>query len=135
LIWRANMVVLLLGLAMGRSRWLSLSKASTETEPDHVPTALRFRVKGRKSLFGRLGVGACPPQYVAAATIGRRVARLEDEIGLTIFERGRFGIRLSTGGKAGRLILPKSGHSIVVITRILQFLLLEESPSRRVGIH
>jgi DNA-binding transcriptional LysR family regulator len=34
------------------------------------------------------------------SAVSRRVARLEDELGLTLFERGRFGVRLTTGGKA-----------------------------------
>lgn len=34
------------------------------------------------------------------STISRRIARLEDELGLTIFERGHAGIRLTAGGKA-----------------------------------
>jgi DNA-binding transcriptional LysR family regulator len=34
------------------------------------------------------------------STISRRVARLEEELGLTIFERGNFGIRLTKGGKS-----------------------------------
>jgi len=37
---------------------------------------------------------------VNASTISRHVGRLEDELGLTLFERGRMGIRLTSGGKA-----------------------------------
>ena len=32
------------------------------------------------------------------STISRRIARLEDELGLTLFERGSAGVRLTTGG-------------------------------------
>lgn len=34
------------------------------------------------------------------STISRRIGRLEDELGLALFERGRSGIRLTAGGKA-----------------------------------
>jgi len=34
-----------------------------------------------------------------ASTISRRVARLEDELGLTLFERNRSGVRLTTSGQ------------------------------------
>src|SRR5665213_4472140 len=36
----------------------------------------------------------------STSTISRRIARLEEELGLTIFERGNFGIRLTKGGKS-----------------------------------
>ena len=37
---------------------------------------------------------------ISTSTISRRVARLEDELGLALFERGHSGIRLTDGGKA-----------------------------------
>lgn len=37
---------------------------------------------------------------VHPSTVSRRIGRIEDELGLTLFERGRFGIRLTNGGKA-----------------------------------
>ena len=46
--------------------------------------------------FGRAAISL----GVQASTVSRRVARLEDELGLTIFERGHCGIRLTSGGKA-----------------------------------
>lgn len=36
---------------------------------------------------------------ISTSTISRRVARLEDELGLALFERGHSGIRLTKGGK------------------------------------
>jgi DNA-binding transcriptional LysR family regulator len=36
---------------------------------------------------------------VKPSTISRRIARLEDELGVTIFERGSFGTRLTTAGR------------------------------------
>lgn len=36
---------------------------------------------------------------ISTSTISRRIGRLEDELGLAIFERGPSGIRLTTGGK------------------------------------
>ena len=37
---------------------------------------------------------------VQTSTVSRSVARTEDELGVTLFERGHFGIRLTTAGKA-----------------------------------
>ena len=34
------------------------------------------------------------------STVTRRISRLEDELGLSLFERGRTGARLTAGGKA-----------------------------------
>jgi DNA-binding transcriptional LysR family regulator len=34
------------------------------------------------------------------STISRRIGRLEDKLGLTLFERGSFGIRLTGGGRS-----------------------------------
>jgi DNA-binding transcriptional LysR family regulator len=41
---------------------------------------------------------------VKPSTISRRIIRLEDELGVTIFERGSFGIRLTA---AGRQLMPQ----------------------------
>jgi DNA-binding transcriptional LysR family regulator len=37
---------------------------------------------------------------LSTSTVSRRIGRLEDELGLTLFERGRTGVQLTTGGKA-----------------------------------
>jgi DNA-binding transcriptional LysR family regulator len=37
---------------------------------------------------------------ISTSTISRRIARLEDDLGLAVFERGHRGIRLTTGGRA-----------------------------------
>jgi DNA-binding transcriptional LysR family regulator len=36
---------------------------------------------------------------IKTSTISRRISRLEDELGVTIFERGSFGIRLTAAGR------------------------------------
>ena len=35
---------------------------------------------------------------INSSTISRRVGRFEDELGLALFERGRGGVRLTSGG-------------------------------------
>jgi len=37
---------------------------------------------------------------LSTSTISRRISRVEDELGLTLFERGRSGVRLTVSGKA-----------------------------------
>jgi DNA-binding transcriptional LysR family regulator len=46
--------------------------------------------------FGR----AAKALGVQASTVSRSVAHIEDELGVTIFERGHFGIRLTAAGRA-----------------------------------
>ena len=50
----------------------------------------------RAGNFGR----AAKSLGLEASTISRRVSRLEDELGLALFERGHAGIRLTAGGRA-----------------------------------
>ena len=51
------------------------------------------------------------------STISRRIVRLEDELGVTLFERGAFGIRLTepAGGSWSR-----SGEALDDIDNVLQ---------------
>lgn len=37
---------------------------------------------------------------VQPSTLSRRISQLEDKLGLTLFERGHFGIRLTSGGRS-----------------------------------
>jgi DNA-binding transcriptional LysR family regulator len=46
--------------------------------------------------FGR----AAKALGVQTSTVSRKIARVEDELGVTVFERGHFGIRLTPAGKA-----------------------------------
>ena len=60
-------------------------------------TDLRYlSVSAVSGNFGR----AAESLGLNASTISRRIARLEDELGVTLFERGHFGIRLTSRGKA-----------------------------------
>jgi DNA-binding transcriptional LysR family regulator len=54
---------------------------------------------------------------VNPATISRRVIRLEDELGVTIFERGAFGIRLTA---AGRRLMVKVRRALNDLDDVLQ---------------
>jgi len=59
--------------------------------------ALRYLlVSAEVGTFGR----AAQTLGIKAASLSRRVARVEDELGLTVFERGHDGIRLTAGGHA-----------------------------------
>lgn len=51
------------------------------------------------SEIGKLGKAA-EVLGVETSTLSRRLAQVEDELGVTLFERGHFGIRLTAGGKA-----------------------------------
>ncbi|HEX4077434.1 MAG TPA: LysR substrate-binding domain-containing protein [Rhizomicrobium sp.] len=52
---------------------------------------------------------------IDASTVSRRVGRLEDELGLALFERGHTGIRLTPGGKA---ILPHIRRALAELNAI-----------------
>ena len=43
--------------------------------------------------------GAARTLGISTSTISRRVSRIEDQLGLAIFERGHRGVRLTTGGR------------------------------------
>ena len=59
--------------------------------------ALRyFLVSAESGKFGR----AARTLGIETASLSRRIARIEDELGLTLFERGHDGIRLTEGGHA-----------------------------------
>ena len=53
-----------------------------------------------------------------ASTISRRIGRLEDELGLTLFERGRFGIRLTPGGRAVMMYVHRALGDINAIMKL-----------------
>jgi DNA-binding transcriptional LysR family regulator len=54
---------------------------------------------------------------INVATISRRIARLEDELGVTIFERGSFGIRLTA---AGRDVMVQVRRSLDAIDNVIR---------------
>ncbi len=58
--------------------------------------ALRYLLTS--SEVGKLG-RAAEVLGIETASLSRRLARVEDELGLTIFERGHDGIRLTAGGQ------------------------------------
>jgi DNA-binding transcriptional LysR family regulator len=61
--------------------------------------------------------GAAQSLGVNPATISRRIIRLEDELGVTIFERGAFGIRLTA---AGRQVMVKVRRTLDDLDSVLQ---------------
>lgn len=52
---------------------------------------------------------------INTSTISRRVSRLEDELGLALFERGSAGVRLTSGGKA---LLPHVRRALAALDAI-----------------
>jgi DNA-binding transcriptional LysR family regulator len=54
---------------------------------------------------------------VKPSTISRRISRLEDELGVTIFERGSFGMRLTP---AGRDVMVQVRRSLDAIENVLR---------------
>jgi DNA-binding transcriptional LysR family regulator len=59
--------------------------------------ALRYFLVSAEA--GKLG-RAAETLGIGTASLSRRIARIEDELGLTLFERGHDGIRLTNGGQA-----------------------------------
>jgi DNA-binding transcriptional LysR family regulator len=51
---------------------------------------------------------------VDTSTVSRRIGRLEDELGVTLFERNRTGVRLTAGGEA---VLRHAWHALKEIDR------------------
>jgi DNA-binding transcriptional LysR family regulator len=51
------------------------------------------------------------------STISRRIGRLEDELGLTLFERGSFGIRLTGGGRSVMVHVRRASPISILYTR------------------
>ena len=54
---------------------------------------------------------------VKPSTISRRITRLEDELGVTIFERGSFGMRLTP---AGRDVMVQVRRSLDAIDNVIR---------------
>jgi len=52
-----------------------------------------------------------------ASTISRRIARLEDELGLTLFERGHAGVRLTAAGRAVMLHVTRALAELDAVAR------------------
>jgi DNA-binding transcriptional LysR family regulator len=52
---------------------------------------------------------------INASTISRRVGRIEDELGLALFERRHGGVRLTSGGKA---VLPHIRRALAELDAI-----------------
>ncbi|MDQ1453762.1 MAG: hypothetical protein QOK38_3628 [Acidobacteriaceae bacterium] len=92
------------------------SKDAYETWPGYATQ--RFRLRAQQSHFGLVDSQGKPGanrggHFLAvlvgrlnSSTVTRKVAVLEDELGLTLLEFGRCGVRLTSGGEAerGRMI-------------------------------
>jgi DNA-binding transcriptional LysR family regulator len=61
--------------------------------------------------------GAAQSLGVKPSTISRRIVRLEDEIGVTVFERGSFGIRLTAAGRDLMVLVRRTLDSFDSVTR------------------
>jgi DNA-binding transcriptional LysR family regulator len=77
-------------------------KKDSAAKRSHRPAAVKLR--DLEYLMASVAAGnftrAASSLGISTSTISRRVARLEDELGLALFERGHSGIRLTAGGKA-----------------------------------
>jgi DNA-binding transcriptional LysR family regulator len=62
--------------------------------------------------------GAAQALGIETSTISRRVGRLENEIGLTFFERTRAGVRLTSGGKAILVHIRRALAEVDAIERV-----------------
>lgn len=90
----------------GRPRGTGLCSQPSTWGP-HEPVAQSLRQMETRDLR-YLMASATAGNFTRAAeslglntsTISRRVGRIEDELGLTLFERGHAGVRLTTGGQA-----------------------------------
>jgi DNA-binding transcriptional LysR family regulator len=54
---------------------------------------------------------------IKPSTISRRIVRLEDELGVTLFERGSFGIRLTAAGRDLMVLVRRTLDSFDTVTR------------------
>jgi DNA-binding transcriptional LysR family regulator len=54
---------------------------------------------------------------IKPSTISRRIVRLEDELGVTIFERGSFGIRLTAAGRDLLVLVRRTLDAFDSVTR------------------
>jgi len=61
--------------------------------------------------------GAAHALGVKPSTISRRIVRLEDELGVTLFERGPFGIRLTAAGRDLMVLVRRTLDSLDAVTR------------------
>lgn len=68
------------------------------------------------------------------STVSRGVSRFEDELGLTLFERGRFGVRLTAGGIAVMVHVRRTLGDIDAIRRAAQCNASGEIGEIRLGV-
>jgi regulatory helix-turn-helix LysR family protein len=54
-----------------------------------------------------------------ASTISRRVSRLEDELGVSLFDRGRAGTKLTAGGKCIMMHVRRPAPFVIGGTRFM----------------
>lgn len=67
---------------------------------------------------------------IKPSTISRRIVRLEDELGVTVFERGPFGIRLTAAGRDLMVLVRRTLDSFDNVTRAedrLRFVMTRQS--------
>ena len=78
--------------------------ANSSGDPARGTRLLPLKIRDLEYLMASVSEGtfsgAARSLGISTSTISRRLARLEDELGVAVFERGHKGIRLTTGGKA-----------------------------------
>jgi DNA-binding transcriptional LysR family regulator len=77
--------------------------------------------------------GAAQSLGVETSTISRRIGRLENEVGLTVFERTRTGVRLTNGGKAILVHIRRALAECDAIERVGRYKGLGQSGEIRLG--
>jgi DNA-binding transcriptional LysR family regulator len=95
-------------------------------------------IRDLRYLAASIGAGnfrrAAKELGLEVSTVSRRISQLEDEIGLTILERGHSGIRLTAGGRAVMIHVTRALAELDTLARAGRELGLGQEGSLRLGL-